>query len=327
MLILHLTGLTRRLGILRAFFAERRTLTEPTTTTSVDRKEYRCTGKCASVYVDVENLGGSAQELITQVVEELSSDGADSAPTYLSLYVRADKLELWRIWADGKWPQLDLRVRGIQHFTSGSSSKNSADLAITADATEDFALGRTGLVAVVSNDSDFGALFVKVREMAIQRDYERTPFLWVTSERGGALSPEVKRFVPDEFRWELPSGCTEQPVQPPVEQAQSGGNNARSRPLMASSKKNLSPEEQIARTMVRHMPVGGFKSSDARKIVNQHMPDSSAPRGDAQFGKYLLDEIAPVLEDLGVEVNRDQKSTKRYAITEESKRRIRLDPD
>ena len=263
MLILHLTGLTRRLGILRALFAERSTLTEPTTTTSVDRKEYRYTGKCASVYVDVENLGGSAQELISQVVEELSSDGADSAPTYLSLYVRADKLELWRIWADGKWPQLHLRVRGVQHFTSGSSSKNSADLAITADATEDFSLGRTGLVAVVSNDSDFGALFVKVREMALQRGYERTPFLWVTSERGGALSPEVKRFVPDEFRWELPSGCTEQPVQPPVEQAQSGGNNARSRPLMASSKKNLSPEEQIARTIIRHMP------------------DSPAPRDDA----------------------------------------------
>ena len=327
MLILHLTGLSKRLGILRAFFPERRTLTEPTTTTSVDLKEYSCVGKRASVYVDVENLGGSAQELISQVVEELSSDGADWAPTCLSLYVRADKLELWRIWADGKWPQLDLRVRGIQHFTSGSSSKNSADLAITADATEDFALGRTGLVAVVSNDSDFGALFVKVREMAIQRDYERTPFLWVTSERGGALSPEVKRFVPDEFRWELPSGCTERPVQPPVEQARSGGNNARSRPSMASSKKNLSPEEQIARTMVRHMPVGGFKASDARRIVNQHMPDSSAPKDNARFGQFLKDEIAPVLEELGVEVNRDQKSTKRYTITEESKRRIRPNPD
>ena len=113
MLILHLTGLSKRLGRLRAFFAERRTPTARTSTTSVDRTEYRCTNKCASVYVDVENLGGSAQELISQVVEELSSDSAQRAPTSLSLYVRADKLELWRIWADGKWPQLDLRVRGV----------------------------------------------------------------------------------------------------------------------------------------------------------------------------------------------------------------------
>ena len=215
----------------------------------------------------------------------------------------------------------------MQHFTSGSSSKNSADLAITADATEDFSLGRTGLVAVVSNDSDFGALFVKVREMAIQRGYERTPFLWVTSERGGALSPEVKRYVPGEFRWELPSGCTEQPVRALMEQQPSGANNARSRSTVASSKKNLSPREQIAWTIVRHMPVGGFKASDARKIVNQHMSNSSAPKDDALFGQYLLNEIAPVLEDLGVEVNRDQKSTKRYTITEESKRRIRLSSD
>ena len=260
-------------------------------------------------------------------MEELSSDSADSAPTYLSLYVRADKLELWRIWADGKWSQLHLRVRGVQHFTSGSSSKNSADLAITADATENFSLGRTGLVAVVNNDSDFGALFVKLREMAIQRGYGRTPFLWVTSERRGALSSEVKRFVPDEFRWELPSGCSEQPVQAPVEQPQSGGNKPRSRPSVALPKKNLSPEEQVAWTIVRHMPVGGFKASDARRIVNRHMPDSPAPRDDARFGQYLLKKISPVLEDLGVEVNRDQKSTKRYTITEESKRRIRLDPD
>ena len=60
-------------------------------------------------------------------------------------------------------------------------------------------LGRTGLVAVVSNDIDFGALFVKVQEMAIQRDLGRTPFLWVISEGGGALSPEVECFVPDEI--------------------------------------------------------------------------------------------------------------------------------
>ena len=157
MLILHLTGLPRSLGRLRTVFSDRRTLAAPTTTTSEDRREYRCTDKRASVYVDVGNLGAVAQGLISQVVDDLYSESDHWTPTSLSLYVRADKVELWRIWADGKWPQLALRVRGVQHFTNGSRSKNSAELAITADATEDFALGRTGLVAVVSNDSDFSA--------------------------------------------------------------------------------------------------------------------------------------------------------------------------
>lgn len=259
--------------------------------------------------------------MISEVVDELSSESDHWTPTSLSLYVPADKLELWRIWADGKWPQLDVRARGVQHFTSGSSSKNSADLAITADATEDFALGRTSFVAVVSNDSDFGALFVKVREMSIQRNYDRTPFLWVTSERGGALSPEVKRFVPDEFRWQLPLACSEQPIQ--------GRKEGRDAGIASVPKRTPepSPQERIARTIVRHMPVGGFKASDARKIVSQHMPDPTVPKGDARFGQFLLNEVAPALEDLGVMVNRDQKSTKRYTITEESKRRVRLDPD
>ena len=162
--------------------------------------------------MDVENLGAVAHDVITQVVENLPSRCGRPSLARLSLYVRADKRELWRIWAEGNWPELDLRVRGIQHFTNGTRSKNSADIAITADATEDFVLGRTGLVAVVSNDSDFGALFVKIREMAIQKDLGRTPFLWVTTKGGGALSPEVQRFVPDEFRWEVSSNVTKEVV-------------------------------------------------------------------------------------------------------------------
>ena len=162
---------------------------------------------------------------------------------------------------------------------------------------------------------------MKVRERSIQGDYERTPFLWVTSERGGALSPEVKRFVPDQFRWQLPSVCAEQPIQWHKEGRDAGMASVRART------EEPSPQERIARTIVRHMPVGGFKASDARKIVSQHMPESSAPKDDPRFGQFLLNEVAPVLEDLRVMVNRDQKSTKRYAITEESKRRIRLNPD
>ena len=317
MLILHLTGLSKSLVRLLPVFIKRETSAVRDAGAVEDDGEERFTARGAAVYVDVENLGAAAQEVISQVVDDLSAEDGCRTPTSLSLYVRADKLELWRIWADGKWPQIHLRVRGVQHFSNGSRSKNSADLAITADATEDFALGRTSLVAVVSNDSDFGALFVKIHEMSIQGNYERTPFLWVTSERGGALSPEVRRFVPDEFRWQLPPTCSDQPIRSDVDRRLSGTAGEKARP------EGPSPREQIARTIVRHMPVGEFKASDARKIISHHMPDASAPKDDARFGQFLLNEIAPLLENLGVTVNRDQKSTKRYTITAESKRRIR----
>ena len=150
--------------------------------------------------MDVENLGTNAQEIITRVVENWASCDGRPPLTRLSLYVPADKSELWLIWAEGNWPDLKIRIRGVQRYTTGAQSKNSADLAITADATEDFVLGRADVVAVVSNDSDFCALFMKIREMSIERGFKRTPFVWVVSTGGGVLSPEVRGFVPDKFR-------------------------------------------------------------------------------------------------------------------------------
>ena len=215
-----------------------------------------------------------------------------------------------------------IRVRGVQRYTTGAQSKNSADLAIAADATEDFVLGRASMVAVVSNDSDFCALFVKIREMSIDRGFKRTPFVWVVSTGGGVLSPEVRRFVPDEFRWELAANGAEEArgthvkIHPQV----SGKNRAPAAP--SSGQDSLSHEERIARAIVRHMPVGTFRASDAEKIAKRYLPGIPVPSNQARFAKYLLDEVSPVLETLGVEVNRKQKSSKRYKITEASKRRV-----
>ena len=84
----------------------------------------------------------------------------------------------------------------------------------------------------------------------------------------------------------------------------------------------LSHEERIARAIVRYMPVGTFRASDVEKIAKRHLPGIPVPSNQARFAKYLLDEVSPVLESLGVEVNRRQKSSKRYKITEVSKRRV-----
>ena len=127
----------------------------------------------AGIYVDTENL--REQDLAQDVISRTVSGWPDDYPPIasLSLYVRADKVALWRMWAEATYPTLAVRVRGVQHF-SREMAKNSADLAITADAIGDLAAGDVSCVAVISNDSDFGALFVKVREMAAGIGWEHT---------------------------------------------------------------------------------------------------------------------------------------------------------
>ena len=74
--------------------------------------------------------------------------------------------------------------RGIQRFARGS--KNTADMAIVADAVADFADGLVDHVAVVSNDSDFGVLFVKIQELANPSGpVGPAPFLWINPPRRG----------------------------------------------------------------------------------------------------------------------------------------------
>ncbi len=158
----------------------------------------------AAIYVDTENLREPdlAQDVIAQTVADWPAEYPPVGS--LSLYVRADKVALWRMWVEATYPELARRVRGVQHF-SREMAKNSADLAITADAIGDLAARQASYIAVISNDSDFGALFVKVREMASERGWDHSPFLWVTAPAGGGVSLEIERFIPDRFRWNLPN--------------------------------------------------------------------------------------------------------------------------
>ena len=164
----------------------------------------------SAVYVDTENLRDSdhARDIVAGVV----ANWPDAYPPMgsLSLYVRADKADLWRLWAETEYPGLQVRVRGVQHFSASSKAKNSADLAITADAVGDLIAGQAATVAVVSNDSDFGALFVKVRELAADNGVRDggAPFLWITAPDAGLLSPEMEKFIPARYRWDLSAPAT-----------------------------------------------------------------------------------------------------------------------
>ena len=119
-------------------------------------------------------------------------------PSRLRLYTRADQVELWWLWASHRFSDLEVTVHGTQHF-SGSASKNSADMAIVANAMADLVLGRTTHVVVFSDDSDFISLYAAIRdEPGIPCTPGKVPFLWVVTDREALLSTTVKRFFPPE---------------------------------------------------------------------------------------------------------------------------------
>lgn len=277
----------------------------------------------SSIYVDTENLRESdhAQTVVTQVVANWPADRPPLGG--LSLYVRADKAELWHLWAETEFSALQVRVRGVQHF-SNHRAKNSADLAIAADAIADLITGQAGAVAVVSNDSDFGALFVKVRELAVQAETPDIPFLWITAPDAGTLSAEIEQFIPDRYRWDLSAALTP-PVlatPPPVVSENPPPNRLpeAARPALAAGPAKVSiSEEAIAEELLRQLPVGRFGASDAQKVVKDRWPKHPEAASDtAKFGQYLGKNLWPQLEKRGVTMPR-KSSPRVYEITQAAK--------
>ena len=279
----------------------------------------------AAIYVDTENLRDSdhAQTLVDRVVADWPND----RPTLgsLSLYVRADRVASWEMWAEASYPDLRVRVRGVQHFTN-NKAKNSADLAITADAVADLVTGQANAVAVVSNDSDFGALFVKVKELARSVGVGQTPFLWITSPEAGGLSPELERFIPDGLRWDLseshlpPAAVTREITQLVPPQLPERERPAALPPAPQSALSD-SQNEAIADELIRRLPVGKFKVTDAHEVFQQLWPEHLAASGPAQFGTFLLKEVWPILQKHGVLMTR-KSSPRTYEITQAAKDRL-----
>lgn len=259
-------------------------------------------GSGCTLYVDVENLGGSAraQKVIVQVVVDWATKCPNNdfpAPSGLALYVKADKVELWKTWANAQFESVQRQdFRGVQHFTK-EASKNSADIAMVADVVADFATGRATHIAVLSNDSDFGALFVKIREMARQANSPTVPFLWITAS-GSGLSPEVKQFVSPPFRWNVPA-----PTQPST--------------TKAASPSTPNNDEAMVAHLIDRLPVGVFKAAGAQEVIKQRWPRHPAGSSSGNCGKWLR-EVWPLLEKRGVKAGRTT-SPRTYEITSDTK--------
>ena len=301
-----------------------------------------------AVYVDTENLQDAARahDVVRQVIAGWPPEHPPLG--WLSLYVRADKVELWRMWAKDEYPALRIRVRGVQHF-SNHRAKNSADLAITADAVADLITGQAAMVAVISNDSDFGALFVKVRELAeTAAGAAATPFLWVTAPDAGLLSPEIERFIPARYRWDLsdagrgaPAELVPSPISPAVIAAPVSApapvpapavvrtapaavpaSAPKAAPAAAANAGASAADDAgsaaVAEELIRRLPAGRFKVGDAQKVIRKRWPKLAEVGDTAKLGQYLLKEVWPELQRRGVTMP-VTRSPRAYEITQAAK--------
>lgn len=296
-------------------------------------------GPGTALYVDTENLQGSAQNLIENIIEDWP-EGIPQ-PTRLNLYVQADRVSLWDIWANGRFPQLTTTARGIQHF-SNRQSKNSADIAIAIDAIADYVTGVAQFVAVMSDDSDFIPLYAKLKEL----ESKRVPFLWLVTDRTKTRSTTIRDYFPNAYihvvqtrrttrsidAGETPSsgsrrtrsvGMSTSPASNAGD-TQSNGTR-RTRPAGASGppagddgKDRTDRLVEVADLIIRQMPAGSFRSTECQRVIKSEWPgDPMARMSSVRFGTEFANKIWPILDERGVEL----LSTKprKYGLTQEVK--------
>ena len=252
-------------------------------------------GPGSGLYVDMENLHSDAQPLL----QNLIANWPDKAPmlSRLTLYVRADQTELWRLWATSQFREVEVVVKGTQHF-SMASTKNSADIAIATNAITDLILGRISHVVVVSDDSDFISLYVAIRdEPKVALVHGQVPFLWVVTDREGSLSTTVRQFFPTEALHVVTRGRND------------------SQEVIVSTKSSTIWVE-MAEAVLREIPIGPFKSTECQPVIRKFWPSHPiAAAGGASFGTEFKNNIWPVLEKAGVKIRNPEKKPIQYEMT------------
>ena len=230
-------------------------MAEPSSEPSEDKPANSPTA-AATLYVDTENLQGSAQALIKRTIESWPEQASPLAQ--LNLYVRADLVQLWDMWAESRFSHLGVMVRGVQHF-SEQPAKNSADIALAIDAIAEFMAGATHFVAVMSDDSDFIALYAKLKQLA----EGSTPFLWVLTDRPGTRSTTIRDYFPSAHIHVVSAPLTDRAEPAPSTAPVSSDDVEQSSESFAA----------MADLITRERSVGSFKSTDCLPIIKKHWPN------------------------------------------------------
>ena len=301
------------------------------------------------IYADIQNLQEMAKDVLLLLIHRWPK--SMPKPTKLNLYVRADHTHLWHVWASDAFRELQVTVKGVQHY-SLAATKNAADMAIAVDAISDFNHSRVSHVAVVSDDSDFISLYAKLAEEA--RDVralpqsEPIPFLWVLTDRVDTKSTLLQEFFPETYvhivdryaAWddyederELEEAAAEQDsreepvsesetdeeVQPAEEEQSANGDRPRA---SASAQRDLSVTERIALQLIRDMPVGKFKSTECQQIIRTNFPGHQLAAADGPaFGIIFRRDLLPFMEKRGVNELGNQRP-RQYEMTLEAKKSL-----
>ena len=268
----------------------------------------------SGLYVDMENFQAEGQSMVQNLIE----NWPDKVPaaTRLTLYVRADQSELWRLWATSQFASMEVVVHGTQHF-SMSATKNSADISIATSAMADLLLKRVSHVVVFSDDSDFISLYTAIRnELGISPDDGKAPFLWVVTDRDGSLSATVRQFFPRELLHVVEAGSKQKKNRQASKASPERTSEARLSPIKGSW-------TEMADAVISDIPVGPFKSTECLPIIKNHWPDHTlAKAGGAEFGSQFKNNIWPILEKRGVKIENPGKKPIKYDMTAGAKNTV-----
>lgn len=275
----------------------------------------------SGLYVDMENLQGQdfAQRFLTNLVQNWPSDVPPLG--IVRLYVRADTQVLWEMWMESQFADVGVSVRGIQHF-SKNASKNSADIALALDAVCDLMTGSVQHIVVVSDDSDFAALFGKVRELGRQAHSDETPFLWIMTNRDQTRSQVVGAFLPNIYVRSMGIETDESAIADGVGDTRLSSTDL-AQPVLKDSASGVPTNEDIAKAIIQDIRQGSFNSTDCQPIIVRRWPNHRLAKLDsARFGNQFMKDILPELKKYGVIDPNSGKSPRQYEMTHNAKMRL-----
>lgn len=277
----------------------------------------------SGLYVDLENLQGHdfAQRFLVSLTQNWPSDIPPLG--IVRLYARADTQVLWEMWSDSQFADVGVAVKGVQHF-SKNASKNSADIALALDAVCDLMTDSVQHIVVVSDDSDFAALFGKVRELRLgnRADSAQTPFLWIMTNREHMRSKVVGAFLPNIYIRSMDVEAEGTAIADGVGDARLSSTDL-AQPVLKDSASGVPTNEDIAKAIIQNVAMGSFKSTDCQPIIVQRWPNHRLAKLDsARFGNQFMKDILPELKKFGVKDPNSGKSPRQYEMTHKAKMRL-----
>ena len=184
-------------------------------------------------------------------------------------------------------------VHGIQRL-SGQPTKNAADIALAIDALADFMAGATQFVAVMSDDSDFIALYAKLRLLA----EGNAPFLWVLTARPGTRSTTIRDYFPNDHIHVVRAPVTGGAVQ--ASSAMPGPSDDAEQPSEAFAADGRSDYPRTTSRSVQRAWVASRSSRNAGRTIQwRDMPGPKFGTGIRQRNLALAGKSAGVKTKVG----------------------------